>query len=97
MKNQNSRYAVGIDIGTTSISAVALDLETGMPADAVSTPNDTALPPRIPSMREQDARAIAEKAAALLDGLLDRTGGAAAIGLTGQMHGIVTLSASSGR
>ncbi len=94
MKETHPRYAIGVDLGTTNISATVLDLGTGALAQAVTEETDAALPRGNGAEREQDAEAIIAKAKELLDSLLEEygSGSFAAIGLTGQMHGIVTLS-----
>ena len=93
MKATTPRYAIGIDLGTTSISATVLDLCSCEIAEVVTVPANAALPQSTGAVREQDAEAILRTAHSLLDhliGLYD--GGCTAIGLTGQMHGIVSLS-----
>ena len=89
--NESKRYAVGLDLGTSTISAAVLDLHSGALAASRTVPNDTALD-STGVEREHDAAALCRKAQALLDSLLDEIGGAACIGLTGQMHGIVYRS-----
>ncbi|HBP38735.1 MAG TPA: hypothetical protein DD640_08345, partial [Clostridiales bacterium] len=82
---------IGLDIGTTSISGLAADLETGAVIESATIPNDS----RIRSDHEwescQDPEKIWSLAAGLLDRLIDAHAPVAAIGLTGQMHGIVYL------
>ena len=78
---------VGLDIGTTSISAVLRDTETGAVLAVRSVPNDTALPALHPWEHIQDPEKIWQKAAALAEEL--DAGNTDAIGVTGQMHGIL--------
>ncbi len=82
---------IGIDIGTTSISIVLISLPEGTLLQAVTLPNDTFLPTAHPWERLQDPAAILTKVLPALDGLLSAYSDVAAIGLTGQMHGIVYL------
>ena len=83
---------IGIDIGTTSISIVLISLPEGTLLQAVTLPNDTFLPTAHPWERLQDPAAILTKVLPALDGLLSAYSDVAAIGLTGQMHGIVYLN-----
>lgn len=89
--------AVGMDIGTTSISGVVLELEeTGEQKikrilEVKTVKNTGFLASGQEWERMQDAEASAEKTKCLLDELLDRYPDVKQIGLTGQMHGIVYL------
>ena len=85
---------IGIDIGTTSICGVVLDSEDGsvecsktVNSDAfITTPNEWE--------KIQDVKKIISIATEILDGFIEKYAGAiAAIGLTGQMHGIVYIDA----
>ncbi len=87
---------IGIDLGTTTISGAVLESRDSgrrlLHAEAV--PNDSFLPPNVPGARIQDAAHIIRLARELLDRLLSfceagNCGMPEAIGLTGQMHGIV--------
>ena len=78
--------AIGIDLGTTGLCAVALDVDTGAVVRTLSASN-TAWIEGQAWERLQDADAIAETAIGMLDELL--TADTAVIGVTGQMHGIV--------
>lgn len=83
--------AIGIDIGTTTISAVILEMEQEKVLEARTIQNDSFIRTEHEWERIQDAEQIIEKAKALLDELLDRHPDTGSIGLTGQMHGIVYL------
>ena len=85
---------VGIDIGTTTISALVLETEGNVSVETETIPNGTFLPAERPWERRQDALAVVDKAKNLLDELLDTNPDIAAIGLTGQMHGILYLDRS---
>lgn len=82
--------ALGLDIGTTSISAVIFEEGAGV-LEAETMENGTFLPGNSWE-RIQDPRAIWQKASSLVQRLLDRHPDVEAIGVTGQMHGIVYLS-----
>ncbi len=81
--------AIGIDIGTTSISAVVVDTDLEQTVEALTIQSESFIDTGRVDDRMQDVQKILSKAAAALDELLDRHPDAAAIGLTGQMHGIV--------
>lgn len=81
--------AAGIDIGTTSISAVVLETERGQVLEAVTVENGSFIATENVWERIQDPAVILEKAKRVLDELLDRFPDIASIGLTGQMHGIL--------
>ncbi|MDD3410116.1 MAG: FGGY family carbohydrate kinase [Eubacteriales bacterium] len=83
---------MGLDLGSTSLSCVALDAATGRVLRALTRPVKSALPPDVPGGVLMDPDGIVREAQALLrdtaEGLtID------AIGLTGQMHGILYLGA----
>lgn len=82
--------SVGIDIGTTSISAVLLDENRHMER-SWTIQNPGFLASAHPWERLQDPNAIVESARRLLDGILDGDPEVGVVGLTGQMHGIVYL------
>lgn len=81
--------ALGLDIGTTSISAVVYDSNIGV-LEARSAKNDSFLPGESWE-RLQDPDKIFHTALSLLDTLLKTHTSVAALGVTGQMHGIVYL------
>lgn len=81
----------GIDVGTTSISMIALDAVSGDNLQAFNRPHHAQLPPDGPGASLQDPSRLF---AAVRDGLGELAGlyhGIDAIGITGQMHGIVPL------
>ena len=82
---------IGLDIGTTSISAVAVEASTGALQRSVTIPNGSALPSPDGVSRLQDPARIAETALGLKASLAAEFSPAAAIGVTGQMHGILYL------
>ena len=80
---------LGIDIGTTTISAVVFDAASGV-LEAMNVKNDTFLPGQ-PWERIQDPEKILEKVQDCVRAMLARFPGVQAIGVTGQMHGILYL------
>ncbi len=84
--------AIGIDIGTTTLSAVALNAR-GEVLEAVTLPNGADIPDNRPWARLQDAEVILKKAMGLIDQLMERHAPVGAIGLDGQMHGMLYVDA----
>lgn len=79
--------AIGIDIGTTSICGVAIDMKTGELIQSV-TKNSNAFMPGVADWEKiQSVEKIMTIATEVLDSIV--TDDAAVIGVTGQMHGIV--------
>ena len=83
--------SVGIDIGTTSVSAVVMNNRTGGIERSWTIPNPGFLTSGRAWERLQDADAIVRTTRRLLDEILDGEPDVRVIGLTGQMHGIVYL------
>ena len=83
--------AIGIDIGTTTISAVVLDEENQKVIEARTIQNGSFIKTDKEWERIQDVSVILKKAVQVLDEYLDSYEGVESIGLTGQMHGIVYL------
>lgn len=80
---------IGLDIGTTTISAVVADPKSRRVECSHTVANDSFVTGAQPWERRQDPARIIKKAKDLLDSLLDSYGDVCRIGLTGQMHGIV--------
>lgn len=80
--------SVGIDIGTTTISAAVIDHAGKRQIEGYSIANAFDLPCE-KGFCEQDADAIVQKAKSLLDHILDGYENVCSVGITGQMHGIV--------
>lgn len=83
--------AVGIDLGTTSICGVAINVETGLVEQSLNLPNGQFLKGE-PFEKLQDPIKIVNTAIQVLTKLLSAQ--TVAIGVTGQMHGIVYLNKS---
>lgn len=84
--------AIGLDIGTTTICGVLLDAETGEQLARNTLANDTALYTPNSWEKLQDPEKIEECCLNILSQLTAEYGDIAAIGVTGQMHGIVYLN-----
>ena len=79
--------AIGIDLGTTSICAVAVDIDTGAVIKSKTVPSNAFINTENVWERVQDVSAIISIATTLADDFIDAD--TCVIGVTGQMHGIV--------
>lgn len=82
---------IGLDIGTTSISAVAVEAASGALLRTFTVPNRGTLPSPDGGCRIQDPGNIRETVLELKASLEGAFSPVAAIGVTGQMHGILYL------
>ncbi len=85
---------LGLDIGTTTISAAIMecprgDIRNAKALDCLTADNAGAIPAADPAMHMQDPEKILDTARFLLETLLLVHPGIAAIGVTGQQHGIL--------
>lgn len=90
------RYVIGLDVGTTSLCATAIDARDGAVVRTIVRPNLAAIAGEAPDERLQDPDRIVDELQSMLDqwrGLLPET---AAIGISAQMHGILYVD-SRGR
>ncbi len=81
--------AIGVDIGTTTISLVVLDTEGNNVVEARTVSNGGFIRTANDWERIQDAEDMTRRAKEELDALLDAHPQVSSIGLTGQMHGIL--------
>lgn len=81
--------SIGIDIGTTTVSAVVLDKEKEIVLASRTISNDSFISTGHEWEKMQDVGKILEKAQGVLEELLGLYPEAETIGLTGQMHGIL--------
>lgn len=82
----------GIDIGTTSLSAQVVELSSGRPVQTYGFDHNAAI--RVegyPDAYAADAERLIERALALIGSVTQTYKGISAIGITGQMHGIVCI------
>ena len=84
-------FSIGLDLGTTTISAVVVDTRDGTVLARETVKSEADLRSSVPGEKIQDAAKIAEKARSILDNLLSAFPETGSIGITGQMHGIVYL------
>lgn len=88
---QGTPAVFGIDIGTTSICAAAIEPGSGRFLAALTHKNRAMLPSADPWRKEQDAAVLLTEVHALIDALLAEGYTPTAFALTGQMHGIVYI------
>lgn len=86
------RY-LGLDLGTTSISAAVIDLETNRVLDTQSFHHQAEVSTGIPGAHAQDPDALVAGAQKLLRTLTGEFGPFYGVGVTGQMHGILYVDA----
>lgn len=87
-KEYGEKLYLGIDIGTTTISASVSD-SFGKQIEAYNIPNGSAVQTGDSFAKEQNAGLIAEKTVKMVESLLGIYPEISAIGFSGQMHGIV--------
>lgn len=85
--------AVGLDIGTTTICGTLVCVQSGELLEKVTLPNDTWISGAKPDERLQNPRKIERKCMEILQSFQKTHTDIAAIGVTGQMHGIVYVDA----
>lgn len=78
-----------IDIGTTTLSAVVLDILNEKQLECFNMPNDSDITPKNEGERTQDPRKILQIARAIVKKIYDRYPRVISLGFTGQMHGIL--------
>lgn len=84
-------YSVGLDIGTTSVCGILVDIQSGEIKKSLTLDNDTFIQTENSFEKIQDAGKLISIAKRILEDLTkDVT--PLSIGITGQMHGIVYLS-----
>ncbi|MDD6484770.1 MAG: FGGY family carbohydrate kinase [Clostridiales bacterium] len=82
---------LGIDIGTTSISAVVIDIENKTNIETYTLDNAAGIKSSNPCFNEQNTMIIYDKVIKLVELIVTGYPGIKAIGVTGQMHGIVYI------
>ncbi len=83
---------IGLDIGTTTICGIAVDAETGRLLKSVTLDNGSFINGK-PFEKIQSPEAIISKVTALANELFTEFSPVCAVGITGQMHGIVYIDA----
>lgn len=82
-------YSIGMDIGTTSLCGLVLDPENRRVLKSITVDSVSQIPGERPWHRCQAPEVILDKCCGILEQLLSEYPQADAIGVTGQMHGIV--------
>jgi len=82
--------AIGIDIGTTTISAAVIDIENRTQLEVFSVPHNSYIESSVFS--EQSVSIIMDKAKRILTLIYNSYSNIVSIGVTGQMHGILYLN-----
>lgn len=90
----NRTLCLGLDIGTTTISAVVLDAANGQFLTSRTVKHNSDIPSPHSYEKMQDAALIEREVVRLAEALTADYPEIAAIGLTGQMHGILYLDAN---
>ncbi len=92
MNNKKRILSAAVDVGTTTISAVVLDVGEGRQLEAFNLANDSTIV-QSSQRHEQDPARIAEIAGSLVSSMLEKHPDISALGFTGQMHGILYVDA----
>lgn len=88
-ENADKRYVIGLDIGTTSLCAVAADTRDGRIVRTLVRPNRAALPALAPDERLQRPDEIVGELIGMLEEWRELLPATAAIGISAQMHGVL--------
>lgn len=86
---------LGLDIGTTTITAVVLNVKTGAVVTVQTAPNTyeiTSASDKKQGRSEWDADRIIAQAQTVIKQAVNTAGPIAGVGVTGQMHGVVLVS-----
>lgn len=89
-EEEHGSLAVGIDIGTTTVSAAVMDIDKKKQLDVYSIPHASYTASGVFS--EQSVSVIISKSEKLLSHILNSYTGVVSIGISGQMHGILYLN-----
>ena len=81
--------AVGIDIGTTTISAAVIDIDSKEQIEVFSLPHNSYVEKSLSS--EQSVSIIIDKAESLMELIYTSYRNIVSIGITGQMHGVLYI------
>jgi sedoheptulokinase len=84
---------IGLDLGTTTLTGVLLDVERGEMLGLARRRNDSGAGTGRPTRAEQDPVRLRTLALGVLSELGDRGEGVEGIAMTGQMHGLICLDA----
>lgn len=82
-------YAMGIDLGTTTISVIMMDSESGKIIDSKTIEHGAFVEGHIPESKVQDPKKLMAIVKDTVEEFVKIYGAPACIGLTGQMHGML--------
>lgn len=85
--------SIGLDIGTTTVCGIVVDVSNGTVLEALTLANDSGIATESEFARLQDAKRIMSICEQIVNGMIEKYNDVVAIGVTGQMHGIVYLDA----
>ncbi len=85
---------VGLDIGTTTISGAVVSLTDKKSIDFYTTANGSTISDEAPDFSHQDADYIYARAEEILSDIKSKYPNIRAIGITGQMHGVLYTDAT---
>lgn len=85
--------AMGIDIGTTTISVIVIDADTGASLGTRTIAHQGFIDGHIPAARVQDPEKLWKFTETAVCELIEECGNVDSIGLTGQMHGMLYVDA----
>lgn len=84
--------AMGIDMGTTTVSVIVMDVESGEIVKSKTIAHGAFIKGHIPEARVQDAEKLVNIVQNAVKELSEEYGVPACIGLTGQMHGMLYVN-----
>lgn len=90
----SNKLAVGIDLGSTTISATVIDIANNIQVESYTISNGAEIRLENPCFYEQAPSIICDKVIRLIEIITDNYKNIKAIGITGQMHGIVYIDKS---
>lgn len=90
---QSQTATVGVDIGTTSVSVAVVDLTSGANRYVETAAHQATLPPDVPGANLQDPARLLHVTEELIARALTQQPEITAIGVTGQMHGVLPVDA----
>ncbi len=88
MNNKKRIISAAVDVGTTTVSAVVVDVTEGCQLEAFNLPNDSTIEQNS-ERHEQDPARIVEISESLVASMLEKYPEISCLGFTGQMHGIL--------
>lgn len=83
--------AIGLDLGSTTLSALVVEEESGKVLTTLCTPGKAELEPDVPGGYLQDPKVLLKRSLELVEELKNDYGPIGSIGIDGQMHGILYL------